>query len=539
MIAKEKHKSLSGSSLGYMLGVMLEKDQQVRIVGYNGFALSRMKIAELERIPTSKEEKKEHKLEVWKIANDLSKIFDARAALADYRVNDPFEDYIISFTDGERDRLRCIPTVEEREVYGLPKLTDGEIDERPLERIILEEFLARIGVHGKIEKTLRRKQDGKKYTTKKTVIRDAMYMAAAHDGTAHPHLHVFTARPDADGKVNDTRMERRRIVNATRELSKKYHLSLKLEGYEVDLEKTNEGYAAKNWARDNALWALETATSHEEFARKLNEGMTGVIPSWKVHSETGKEYGILFTKIDKRGNEHTWSGSQLDRRLSYGKVEEALARNLAERKAQEEADRQKAEAEAKAAAEKAAEEARIAALAAEKAAQKAQEEAARAAEEKDFIRRYVESDQAKGLLDFVNSGFDETHYSLVPGPLVETKTGMRLVLYTDGYRSPDDHNRILYHQHGSAPQDYGESYIDFSIDERGNLIAAIESDPTNRYTRGLTGKVNITTGEGTITIRKYRGSEKDEYCRLQERANFTDAENKQKPRRNTSYGPKL
>lgn len=337
MIAKEKHKSLSGSSLGYMLGVMLEKDQQVRIVGYNGFALSRMKIAELERIPTSKEEKKEHKLEVWKIANDLSKIFDARAALADYRVNDPFEDYIISFTDGERDRLRRIPTVEEREVYGLPKLTDGEIDERPLERIILEEFLARIGVHGKIEKTLRRKKDGKKITTKKTVIREAMYMAAAHDGTAHPHLHVFTARPDSDGKVNDTRMERRRIVNATRELSKKYHLSLKLEGYEVDLEKTNEGYAAKIWARDSALWALETATSHEEFARKLNEGMTGVIPSWRVHSETGKEYGILFTKIDKRGKEHTWSGSQLDRRLSYGKVEEALARNLAERKAQEEA----------------------------------------------------------------------------------------------------------------------------------------------------------------------------------------------------------
>lgn len=361
MIAVAKHKSgSSGSSLGYMLGDMLEKDQQVRVVAYNGFALSRLKITELEKVPTTKEEKKEHKEKVWKIANDLSKIFDARASLADYRVNNPFEDYVISCTDKERKRLCRAPTTEERAKYGMPKLKEGETDTRTLERILLDEFLAKIGVHGKIEKKLRRKIDGKKYTVRETVDRDAMFMAVAHDGTAHPHMHVLTARPDADGKVNDTKNEKRRIVAVVQELSKKYDLSLKLEDYEVDLERTNDGHALKILARDNVLNALETAINHEELTEILANA--GVIPTWKVHSETNKEYGILFTKIDRDGNEHTWSGSQLDRSLSYGKIETTLARNLTARQSQEEASRivekreyshQRAEAEARITAQKA------------------------------------------------------------------------------------------------------------------------------------------------------------------------------------------
>ena len=330
MIAKAKHKSgSSGSCLGYILGDMLEKEQRVRIVDYNGFALSHLKIIELEKVPVTIEEKKAHKENVWKISNDLSKIFDARAKLADYRVNNPFEDYIVSCVDDERERLKRIPTAEERKTYGLPELIKGERDDRPLEQIILNEFLGKIGVHGRIEKRLRRmnKESGKRYTVKKTVNRDAMYLAVAHDGTAQPHYHILSVRPDADGKVNDTRNERRRILKAVRDLSKKYKLALKLEGYEVDLEKANEGYATMIQTRDSVLWALKTATSHEELARILDEGMIRVTPSWKKHSETGREYGILFTTVDKKGKKHTWSGSKLDRSLSYSKVEDALLRN--------------------------------------------------------------------------------------------------------------------------------------------------------------------------------------------------------------------
>ncbi len=336
MIATAKHKSgSSGSCLGYMLGDMLEKDQQIRIVSYNGFALSRLKIAELERIPTSEEAKITHKKNVWKIANDLSKIFDARAALADYRVNDPFEDYVVSCTDGERDRLRNIPTTEERETYGLPKLMEGEKDDRPLERIILDEFLEQIGVHGEIDKILRRKNkgNGKQYVVTKTVRREAMFLIAAHDGTAHPHWHVLTARPDEYGLVNDTRHERYRILAVVRKLSKRFNLSLKLENYKVNLDKTNEGYATLISMRDTAKAARDTAADREELIHKLAE--KGVVPNWLRHKDTGEEYGVTFTMKDKNGKEHTWSGSQLDRSLTMQKIDAVLALNSAARQIRE------------------------------------------------------------------------------------------------------------------------------------------------------------------------------------------------------------
>lgn len=336
MIATATHKSgSSGSCLGYMLGDMLEKDQQIRIVSYNGFALSRLKIAELERIPTSEEAKITHKKNVWKIANDLSKIFDARAALADYRVNDPFEDYVVSCTDGERNRLRNIPTAEERENYGLPILREGEKDNRPLERIILDEFLEQIGVHGEIDKKLRRKNkgNGKQYMVTKTVHREAMFLIAAHDGTAHPHWHVLTARPDEFGLVNDTRNERYRILAVVRKLSKRFNLSLKLENYKVNLDKTNEGYATLISMRDTAKAARDTSADREELIHKLAE--KGVVPNWLRHKDTGEEYGVTFTMKDKNGKEHTWSGSQLDRSLTMQKIDAVLALNSAARQIRE------------------------------------------------------------------------------------------------------------------------------------------------------------------------------------------------------------
>ena len=161
----------------------------------------------------------------------------------------------------------------------------------------------------------------------------------------------------------------------------------------------------------------------------------------------------------------------------------------------------------------------------------------RAAAEKDYIRRYVQSDKLKHLLELVNKGFDETHYDLVPGHLFETETGMRLALYTDGFRSTSG---VLYHQQDPAPQDHGESHIDFSVDAQGHLVAAVECDPMNHYTYGISGKIDLVTMEGSIARRNYRGSREEEKARKQKikdnYARFTAGENKKKP--DTSIKPK-
>lgn len=333
MISIAKHMSnSSASSISYMLGGLMKKNQIVRVVGYNGFGLSRLSIAEIERVPTGEEDRIEHKNSIWKITNKISKIFDNRASLADYRVEKPFESFIVSCTQGERKRLRNVPTPEERKAFGL------EVnEERPLERIILEEFLEGVGVHGDIEKRIRKVVDGKRTTTKQTVHREAMFLAVAHDGTRHPHFHILTARPDEHGKVNDTGFEHRRIVTLVRKLSKKYNLSLKLENYKDEVAEVNEGYARQIIMRDAAMKVLTIACSYEEMDKLL--ARDSIKTELKKHPKTGDEFGIIFIYTDSKGKEHKYSGSQLHRSLSYGNIRATLARNRSERQQKEEARR--------------------------------------------------------------------------------------------------------------------------------------------------------------------------------------------------------
>ena len=165
----------------------------------------------------------------------------------------------------------------------------------------------------------------------------------------------------------------------------------------------------------------------------------------------------------------------------------------------------------------------------------------RAAEERDYIRKYTQSDKAKNLLAYINRSFADTHYSLVPGTLVETDKGMRWNLYTDGYRSAGQFS-VLYQKHDPAPQEHGESYIDFSFNEDGHLTASVECDPTDRHTYGLTGVLNIETGKGSVERRDFRGSAEDERIRKQKiRENYarnTASEKKPAAKKSTGYKPK-
>ena len=132
-------------------------------------------------------------------------------------------------------------------------------------------------------------------------------------------------------------------------------------------------------------------------------------------------------------------------------------------------------------------------------------------ERKDVIRRYVASDAAKALLDRINGSFVRLydHEHLVPGVLVETENGMRWKLYTDGHSDSGEGNRTIYHPHSPAPQEYGESYVDFSINEKGELLAVIEADPVDKYTTGVSGRLNLSTMEGQISVREHHSSLKD------------------------------
>ena len=628
MIAKSKHKTgSSGESLGYMLGGRRDKDQIVRVIAYNGFPLSRLEIAEIESVPDAAG-RDAHKKAVHDIANNLSKVFDARAALADSRVKAPLEEYIISCFEGERERLGRIPEKEELTKYGLP-----EDEQRTLWQIINAELLEKIGVHGDIQATYRRKEeDGKMLKVKKTERREAMFIAVEHRGTKHPHLHVLTARPDANGKCNDTRMERLRIKTAIEEMSHKYGLCLKSEGYTANIEKVNDGYAAKLKMQVIVKAAIAKAVDHHELEEILCR--SGVSVTWKVHANTGEEYGVIFSIQDKRGVLHHYSGSQLGRNMSYRRIESRLRSNMSihrqhavekevvnilkggynsfivpiyrdlsaltyncyqlyeaakkehltlSRETREsfsrlsdcwkrfkEHDRHRKEINEAAAMIKTigvmlsllnpiialvllflgemakdihrAESKKllrdiqsvrkdIETLEEKKAGLKVEKnerlglylqakdvykeyiigkrtvdneiQAAVKDIKRKYIIRYIESQEAQNLLYHINSAYCDGHDHLVHGKIVEIPEGIRWELWSDGYTSD---NNVIYNKRIPAPQSDGKSYVDFTFCENGDLMATVEADSHNYYTKGVSGVLNITKGEGRIVRRQYAGS---------------------------------
>jgi hypothetical protein len=121
---------------------------------------------------------------------------------------------------------------------------------------------------------------------------------------------------------------------------------------------------------------------------------------------------------------------------------------------------------------------------------------------KEHIERYISSDQAMNLVSVINgAGCKAGHYHLVPGVLVELGNDtFRWILYTDGTTGD---NKQIHKPQAAAPQLYGESYIDFSFNDKGELIATIEAD--NYQARGVSGRYNLKTGKGEISERTYAG----------------------------------
>lgn len=125
----------------------------------------------------------------------------------------------------------------------------------------------------------------------------------------------------------------------------------------------------------------------------------------------------------------------------------------------------------------------------------------------DIVSRYVESESAINLLNRVNAAFSSfsAHEHLVGGRLIETDTGMRWILYSDG----DTDNKKIFNSRKPGPVLFGESYIDFQSNENGELVATIESDNTNYYSKGVSGRFNLYTEEGDVKERSYVGAKKE------------------------------
>mgnify|MGYP003375531641 CR=1 FL=1 len=130
-------------------------------------------------------------------------------------------------------------------------------------------------------------------------IKNTQYIVVRHYDREHPHIHLVINRVDNDGKTISDSNDRIRNNRVCRELTIKYGF------YKHKYEMM---FAIRK--------ALEKSNNWSEFKKKLSRD--------KIHftirtDSKGKPCGIVFSR-----GEYTFSGSRIDRSLSYFKIANML-----------------------------------------------------------------------------------------------------------------------------------------------------------------------------------------------------------------------
>lgn len=304
------------STIRYIIGGKDGKHQVVKVIDYNGFALSKKQISAIEDIAMTPERYAERLGAMQGITREIAPVFMARASAADKRVINPYEHFIIGYSP-EDDGI----------------LTDE------LRRTVCREFLEGIGMHGDCGEY----GAGKRRAKKGAYNRDVIYLACSHNGTNAKHEHIICCRVDQYGKVNNTRNDWYRSLSVARSLSKKYHLHLRLNSFEVtekngytiskkhysvNLKEANQYYSCQEQVGQAALECLDASMTLGEFRESLaRRGIT------LGHSSNGAKAGNvnIYTTTMDDGREVSFSGTQLCKaRLTFAKVSEVMERHSRE-----------------------------------------------------------------------------------------------------------------------------------------------------------------------------------------------------------------
>ena len=155
---------------------------------------------------------------------------------------------------------------------------------------------------------------------KKMGITDTQIIIVRHFDKEHPHVHVAFNRIANDGRTISDRNERIRSTRICKELTRKYGL------YFADGKERVKRHRLKE--PDKTKYELYSILK-SEVARcgnwnilAANLKKQGVDIQFKYKGKSGEVQGVVFTK-----NGYPFSGSKIDRRFSYSKIDTALNDN--------------------------------------------------------------------------------------------------------------------------------------------------------------------------------------------------------------------
>lgn len=151
-------------------------------------------------------------------------------------------------------------------------------------------------------------------------ITDTQILIVRHFDKEHPHVHIAFNRISNDGRTISDRNERIRSTRICKELTRKYNLYFARDKKRVKQHRLKEPDKTKY--RLYSILKSEVSRCGNWNMLTANLKKQGVEMRFKYKGKSGEVQGVVFTM-----NGYSFSGSKIDRRFSYSKIDASLERN--------------------------------------------------------------------------------------------------------------------------------------------------------------------------------------------------------------------
>lgn len=155
---------------------------------------------------------------------------------------------------------------------------------------------------------------------KEVGITDTQVLIVRHFDKEHPHVHIAFNRIANNGRTISDRNERIRSARICKELTKKYNLYFASGKERVKQHRLKEPDKTKYGLYPILKSEVSRCGDWQQLAANLEK--QGVDMRFKYKGKSDEVQGVVFTM-----NGYSFSGSKIDRRFSFSKIDAALDNN--------------------------------------------------------------------------------------------------------------------------------------------------------------------------------------------------------------------
>lgn len=157
-------------------------------------------------------------------------------------------------------------------------------------------------------------------------IDNTQVLLVRHQDKSHPHLHIIYNRVNYDGKTISDNFQRQKSAKICKALTLQYGFYIAQDKKQVNRQQLKGADQVKYELHDKIKAVSHRVTTMEELKRELAKQGIGML--FKYKSGTIEVQGISFSK----GN-YKLKGSEIDRSLSYGKLNSQLLEQAQQKEA--------------------------------------------------------------------------------------------------------------------------------------------------------------------------------------------------------------